>query len=74
MSSARPVTQNRAGASVGVLRVSLLWYYRLEQTELPEPAPVMHRRELFASKHIDTSPVDCVNEVCFVVTQNEYAR
>ncbi len=52
---------------------NIVWYYRPEQIETEENIQ-MHQQELFASRHIDTIPVDCSVEIVYVITLNEYCR
>ncbi|GFX98992.1 bromo adjacent homology domain-containing 1 protein [Trichonephila clavipes] len=57
----------------GEMTMSLLWYYRPEQTQ-------MNRRihcqpnEIFASKHRDVNSVACIEDKCYVLTYSEFCR
>jgi hypothetical protein len=53
--------------------VSLLWYYRPEQTKHGRrPEDVEH--EIYASKHKDICYVHSIEAKCYVLTFNEYCR
>uniref|UniRef100_A0A8D0LCF4 Bromo adjacent homology domain containing 1 n=1 Tax=Sphenodon punctatus TaxID=8508 RepID=A0A8D0LCF4_SPHPU len=57
----------------GELMMSLLWYYRPENTQGGRN-PSMHQNEIFASRHQDENSVACIEEKCYVLTFAEYCR
>ncbi|RWS01176.1 Bromo adjacent domain-containing 1 protein-like protein [Dinothrombium tinctorium] len=57
----------------GDMMMSLLWYYRPEQTE-PGRCPSHLPNEIFASKHRDVDSVACIDDKCYVLNYNEYCR
>ena len=59
--------------SIGEMMMSVLWYYRPEQTEM-ERLPRRERCEIFASRHRDVVPVACIDDKAYVLTFNEYCR
>ena len=52
--------------------LSLLWYYRPEHLDRPNPEDLPD--EVYASRHRDTTSVACVEDRCYVMTFNEYCR
>ncbi|KAI1287708.1 Bromo adjacent homology domain-containing 1 protein [Halotydeus destructor] len=57
----------------GDMMMSLLWYYRPEQTDPGRKANQM-AEEIFASKHRDINSVATIEDKCHVLTYNEYCR
>nr|AII97441.1 BLTX29 [Nephila pilipes] len=57
----------------GEMTMSLLWYYRPEQTETEKKIPCQPN-EIFASKHRDTNSVACIEDKCYVLTYSEFCR
>ncbi|CAG0916292.1 unnamed protein product [Notodromas monacha] len=55
------------------MMVSVLWYYRKEQTSA-SGNPLMHANEVFASRHCDVIVPACIEDKCYVLTFNEYSR
>ena len=54
------------------MMLSLLWYYRPEHLERPNPEDLPD--EVYASRHRDTTSVACIEDRCYVMTFNEYCR
>ena len=54
------------------MMLSLLWYYRPEHLDRPNPEDLPD--EVYASRHRDTTSVACVEDRCYVMTFNEYCR
>ncbi|CAH8477666.1 unnamed protein product [Heterobilharzia americana] len=52
--------------------MSLLWYYRPEHTN--STAQNFVKNELYASRHRDTNPLDCIEDKAFVLSVNAYSR
>jgi hypothetical protein len=55
------------------MRVSVLWYYRKEQTDAPGSSD-LHPSEVLASRHRDVILPACIEDKCYVLTFNEYSR
>ena len=53
--------------------MSVFWYYRPEHTET-DKLPRCVSNEVFASKHRDVIPVNCIEDRCYVLTLNEFSR
>lgn len=53
--------------------MSLLWYYRPEQTDHGRK-PYHIDQEVFASKHRDYNSVACIEDRCYVLTYGEFCR
>ena len=54
------------------MMLSLLWYYRPEHLDRPNPEDLPD--EVYASRHRDTTSVACIEDRCYVMTFNEYCR
>ncbi|CAH8831404.1 unnamed protein product [Trichobilharzia szidati] len=52
--------------------MSLLWYYRPEH--INGAAQNFVKNELYASRHRDTNPLDCIEDKAFVLSVNAYSR
>ncbi|KAA0194088.1 Bromo adjacent domain-containing 1 protein [Fasciolopsis buskii] len=52
--------------------MSLLWYYRPEHVGCSRGNLVPN--ELYASRHCDTNPVDCIEDKAYVLTASAFAR
>lgn len=57
----------------GEMTMSLLWYYRPEQTEINRRIHCQPN-EIFSSKHRDVNSVACIEDKCFVLTYSEFCR
>jgi len=57
----------------GEMRMSVLWYYRPEHTDVGRQEEDL-TQEIFASKHRDNLSVACIEDKCFVMTFNEFCR
>lgn len=53
--------------------MALLWYYRPESLVPPRRNGVIDC-ELFASRHCDVNPVDCIDDLAYVYSALPYAR
>ena len=53
--------------------MAILWYYRPEQTDC-ERMPRTEENEIFASRHHDVIPVECIDDKAYVLTLSEYCR
>ena len=53
--------------------MAIFWYYRPEQTE-SERIPKTEENEIFASRHRDVIPVECIDDRAYVLTLSEYCR
>lgn len=53
--------------------MALLWYYRPESLVPPRRNGVIDC-ELFASRHCDVNPVDCIDDLAYVFSALPYAR
>ncbi len=53
--------------------MALLWYYRPESLTPPRRNGVIDC-ELFASRHCDVNPVDCIEDRAYVLSASAYAR
>ncbi|KAF5401224.1 hypothetical protein PHET_04765 [Paragonimus heterotremus] len=53
--------------------MALLWYYRSEHVVGNGPHDLVSN-ELYASRHCDTNPVDCIEDKAYVLTTNAFAR
>ncbi|KAM7536174.1 hypothetical protein Aperf_G00000097864 [Anoplocephala perfoliata] len=53
--------------------MALLWYYRPESLVPPRRNGVVEC-ELFASRHCDVNPVDCIDDRAYVLSAAPYAR
>lgn len=59
----------------GEIRMSLLWYYHPEHTELsPRVKERFLVNELLASNYADCINVACIEDKCYVLTLDEYNR
>ncbi|KAG5448764.1 Bromo adjacent y domain-containing 1 protein [Clonorchis sinensis] len=57
----------------GIKMMALLWYYRPEHVSGTAPNhPVPN--ELYASRHCDTNPVDCIEDKAYVLTASAFSR
>ncbi|KER23466.1 hypothetical protein T265_08633 [Opisthorchis viverrini] len=57
----------------GIKMMALLWYYRPEHVSGTAPNhPVSN--ELYASRHCDTNPVDCIEDKAYVLTASAFSR
>ncbi|VDP88224.1 unnamed protein product, partial [Echinostoma caproni] len=52
--------------------MSLLWYYRPEHVGCPPGNLVPN--ELYASRHCDTNPVECIEDKAYVLTASAFSR
>lgn len=59
--------------SSGEMMMSILWYYRPEQTEASH-IPEHHKSEVFASRHADIANVQTIDDVCHVLTKAQFCR
>ncbi|VUZ39540.1 unnamed protein product [Hymenolepis diminuta] len=57
----------------GTKMMALLWYYRPESLVPPRRNGVIDC-ELFASRHCDVNPVDCIDDLAYVYSALPYAR
>ncbi|KAF6768696.1 hypothetical protein AHF37_05841 [Paragonimus kellicotti] len=57
----------------GTKMMALLWYYRSEQI-VGNGLHDLVSNELYASRHCDTNPVDCIEDKAYVLTTNAFAR
>ncbi|KAF7232867.1 hypothetical protein EG68_10022, partial [Paragonimus skrjabini miyazakii] len=57
----------------GTKMMALLWYYRSEHVVGNGLHDVVSN-ELYASRHCDTNPVDCIEDKAYVLTTNAFAR
>lgn len=57
----------------GTKMMALLWYYRPESLTPPRRSGVVEC-ELFASRHCDVNPVDCIDDRAYVLSAAPYAR
>lgn len=55
---------------------TVLWFYTQKQLDTSKGLSTleMHEKELFASRHLDTVNVDCIESLAFVLTVNEFCR
>ncbi|KAI1719436.1 bromo adjacent homology domain-containing 1 protein [Ditylenchus destructor] len=58
------------------LMATVLWYYTQVQVDTSKGLSTheMHEKELFASRHLDTVNVDCIESLAFVLTVHEFCR
>lgn len=59
--------------SAGEMMLSVYWYYR-PQHVYKNKKKNFHPQELYASKHKDVTYAACIEDKCFVLSFNEYAR
>ncbi|KAA3674722.1 uncharacterized protein DEA37_0003981 [Paragonimus westermani] len=57
----------------GTKMMALLWYYRSEHI-IGNGLHDLISNELYASRHCDTNPVDCIEDKAYVLTMNAFAR
>ncbi|KAL5109320.1 Bromo adjacent homology domain-containing 1 protein [Taenia crassiceps] len=57
----------------GTKVMALLWYYRPDSLTPPRRSGVVEC-ELFASRHCDVNPVDCIDDRAYVLSAAPYAR
>ncbi|CDI98497.1 bromo adjacent y domain containing 1 [Echinococcus multilocularis] len=57
----------------GTKMMALLWYYRPDSLTPPRRSGVVEC-ELFASRHCDVNPVDCIDDRAYVLSAAPYAR
>ncbi|KAF8563279.1 hypothetical protein P879_10900 [Paragonimus westermani] len=57
----------------GTKMMALLWYYRSEHV-VGNGLHDLVSNELYASRHCDTNPVDCIEDKAYVLTTNAFAR
>ncbi|VDM32146.1 unnamed protein product [Hydatigera taeniaeformis] len=57
----------------GTKMMALLWYYRPDSLTPPRRSGVVEC-ELFASRHCDVNPVDCIDDRAYVLSSAPYAR
>ncbi|CAD5119878.1 DgyrCDS8463 [Dimorphilus gyrociliatus] len=55
------------------MMMSILWYYRPEQTEASH-IPSHHKSEVFASRHADIANVQTIDDICHVLTKAQFCR
>lgn len=56
------------------IMATILWFYTPLQINNLRVSTSFHEREVFASHHIDTINVDCIESLAFVLTIREYSR
>lgn len=62
------------GPNAGEMMMSVLWYYRPEQTEMGKQPHVHGENEIMASRHKDDNSVACIVDRCYVLSYPEYCR
>ncbi|VDD80539.1 unnamed protein product [Mesocestoides corti] len=67
------VTALFTSPETGTKMMALLWYYRPESLTPPRRNGVIEC-ELFASRHCDVNPVDCIDDRAYVLSSSPYAR
>lgn len=62
------------GPNAGEMMMSVLWYYRPEQTEMGRQPHIYGENEILASRHKDDNSVACIVDKCYVLSYPEYCR
>ncbi|EDO43560.1 predicted protein [Nematostella vectensis] len=56
------------------MMMSVLWYYRPEQTEVGRDPSIHGEMEVMASRHKDDNSVACIVDKCYALSYPEYCR
>ncbi|RDD44982.1 Bromo adjacent homology domain-containing 1 protein [Trichoplax sp. H2] len=56
------------------IMITVLWYYRPEQTEIGRLNGYHGEKELLSSRHQDDNSANCIIDKCYVLTFSEYCR
>lgn len=66
--------EDSEGQHAGEMMMSVLWYYKPEQTSSKLNEMKGEQREVFASRHKDDNSVACIIDKCYVVSFPQYCR